>query len=133
MKDYNYLFILPNKFKAVGIILVVVCILAVAILKVSEVYLSITFIRVLISVFILGLLLFALSQEKCEDEMVVRARYVSMMHSIVIGVFIAILVPPLLSWKEIGNFLGYQEMALSILVIYIVDFNWFIIKSKHEK
>jgi len=133
MKDFNYPIILPHGFKAVGLVFAVISALVLIVLKLSAANLSLLCIHVLISVFILGLLLFALSREKNEDEMVVRARYVSMMHSIVIGVFIAIIATPLLSFRGINDVLGYQGLALSVLVIYIVDFKWFVIKSKHEK
>ena len=89
MKDYHYLFILPNCFKAVGLIIAAVAAIASVVLDMNPLMP-----RILLSVFILGLLLFVLAKEKREDEMIVRARYVSVMHALVVGVFIAIVLPP---------------------------------------
>ena len=74
MKDYHYLFILPNCFKAVGLIIAAVAAIASVVLDMNPLMP-----RTVLSVFILGLLLFVLAKEKREDEMIVRARYVSVM------------------------------------------------------
>lgn len=128
MKDYHYLFILPTCFKTVGLIIAAVAAIALLVLDLNP-----SMPRTLLSVFILGLLLFVLAKEKREDEMVVRARYVSAMHALVVGIFIAIILPPLLLWMKTPSSLGYQELALAILCIYIVNFHWFLIESKREK
>lgn len=128
MKDYHYLSILPNSFKVVGLLVVIAATIALFALD-----LNLLTIKALLSLFILGLLLFVLAKEKCEDEMIVRARYVSVMHALVVGVFIAIMAPPLLLWVKSPVSLGYQEFALTILGIYIVNFYWFLIQARYEK
>lgn len=127
MKDYHYLFILPNCFKAVGLIVAAAAAIALSVLDLNP-----PMPRTLLSVFILGLLLFVLAKEKREDEMIVRARYVSVMHALVVGTFIAIVLPPLLLWAKTPSSLGSQELVLAILCIYIVNFYWFLIQSKRE-
>lgn len=128
MKDYHYLSILPNNFKVVGLLVVIAATIALFVLD-----LNLLIIKALLSLFILGLLLFVLAKEKCEDEMIVRARYVSVIHALVVGVFIAIMAPPLLHWVKSPVSLGYQEFALTILGIYIVNFYWFLIQARYEK
>lgn len=128
MKDYHFLFIIPNRFKAVGLI---VAVASAVVLLVSD--LNPPMPRTVLSVFILGLLLFVLAREKHEDEMVVRARYVSLMHATVVGIFMAVIVPPLMLWMQTPATLGFQELALAILCTYIVNFQWFLIQSKREK
>ena len=127
MKDYHYLFILPNCFKAVGLIIAAVAAIASVVLDMNPLMP-----RTLLSVFILGLLLFVLAKEKREDEMIVRARYVSVMHALVVGVFIAIVLTPLMLWMKSPLTVGVQELALAVLCIYIVNFYWFLIQSKRE-
>lgn len=128
MKDYRYLFILPNCFKAVGLIIAAVAAIASVVLAMNPLMP-----RTVFSVFILGLLLFVLAKEKREDEMIVRARYVSVMHALVVGGFIAIVLPPLMLWMKSPLAVGVQELALAVLCIYIVNFYWFLIQSKREK
>ena len=65
--------------------------------------------------------------------MIVRARYVSVMHALVVGVFIAIVLPPLMLWMKSPLAVGVQELALAVLCIYTVNFYWFLIQSKREK
>lgn len=130
MKDYHYLFILPNRFKVVGLIIMVATVAALFALDLNP-----PMPRILFSVFILGLLLVVLAKEKREDELIVRARYVSAMQALVLGVFVAIIVPtvPLFLPKLSSVNLGIQELALVILGLYTVNFYWFLIQLRYEK
>ena len=130
MKDQNY-FLLPNRFKAIGLAISAASILTASIL--AKAGISPTLAQLLLSWFILGLLVFVLSKQKAEDETIARARYVFIMHALICGVIIAIFVPPFLTWLQLPLPFGYQSLAVTILVIYIVEFYWVILKYKNKK
>ena len=133
MKDIKYSFLLPSSFKIVGSVLAVLAVILIVCLKVSGAGVSLAVVRGLIAAVLLGLLLLALSREKQEDEMVVRIRYVSIMHAFVVAVFIAIVVPLVGLLMNEPIQIDYQGIILGLLVIYIVEFYWFIIRLKNEK
>lgn len=133
MKDLNYAFILPNGFKWVGVTLIATSVLLLVILKfVLGVHMSVAWIRLLISVVLIGLFIFVFTKEKIEDEMVARVRYISIMNSFWHSISIAIIVTPVLSFLKAPQW-SAQELAIVMLVLYIAHFYRFILKAKHEK
>ncbi|KAA3598355.1 MAG: hypothetical protein DWQ06_11575 [Calditrichaeota bacterium] len=96
-KDRNLLqrllsFQLPYKFKKIGLILVILCFLALTALKFSTADVS-AIQMILKKIFLLSLLLVSISRDEIEDELVVKLRVQAYSMAFLCGIIYAIVQP----------------------------------------
>jgi len=126
---------LPNGFKKVGVILVIV---SFAVLVMNKLVFDNELLRsVLKHAILVGLLVISLSKEKIEDERIVNLRMRSFMFAFVIGVLFALLTPLLAylidlllgntptTYDPVGDFI----ILWQLLSMQIISFEVFKRKS----
>ncbi|MBC5838962.1 hypothetical protein [Flavobacterium muglaense] len=120
-------FQLPNKFKKVGLVLIIVSILAI----VSSVKLYFTdlrsqdlFERIAKTGMILGLLMISISKEKVEDELISKIRMQSFNYAVISAVLIYSLVPFIhyifiLSFSKVATIEGSKDTAILSFLLFL--------------
>lgn len=120
-------FQLPNKFKKVGLVLIIVSILAI----VSSVKLYFTdlrsqdlFERIAKTGMILGLLTISISKEKVEDELISKIRMQSFNYAVISAVLIYSLVPFIhyifiLSFSKVATIEGSKDTAILSFLLFL--------------
>ncbi|CAM2847231.1 hypothetical protein [Flavobacterium frigoris] len=92
-KTTNYL--LPNKFKIVGLVLFIISLILNGIIDFS--FETIGFKDLLLKIaktgVIFGLLLISISKEKIEDELIIKLRMQSYSYAFIVGVLFAMIMP----------------------------------------
>jgi hypothetical protein len=120
--------LLPNSFKAIGGILILLGIGAAVFFKFNpSVTMPAESLKVIfMSILILGLLLIAVSRDKVEDEMSLYLRSQAMIFSFIWGV-IRVVVAPFIDmlFRDPIRVPGAQEVVLSMLFVFII-FQYFL-------
>ncbi len=127
---------LPNRFKRVGIILVVISILFMITRKVFDIEIAVSIKFILKRVVLIGLLMIAISKEKVEDEMIRTIRGQAFSMSFVAGV-VYTLIQPLINYvvalfvekdKEPLTDVGDFQVLWFLLTMYLLFF--YMIKKR---
>ena len=87
---------LPNKFKIVGLVVVIVSILSIVTslkIYILDVKYHELFERIALSVSVIGLLIISISREKIEDELIGKIRMQSYNYAVIVTVLIYLILP----------------------------------------
>jgi hypothetical protein len=119
------LHLLPNRFKKVGLTLIVLAFVVGIVLKLMSLDLLPTqkelFRTLMLSGINLGLLLITLSKDKLEDEMTIAIRLKAMAWSFTWAVFYVIISPFMnILFKDPMRDLAGQQVIMSMLFVYMI-------------
>lgn len=127
---------LPNRYKKIGIVIVIVSFLSIIMLKISGVEFSETLKFISKRVLLVGLLITAISKEKVEDEMIHSLRVKAFTGAFISGVIYTLIFPAIvyaakLVFNKEENLLtdvGDFQILWFMLFMYLVFF--YLMKRK---
>lgn len=120
-------FQLPNKFKKVGLVLIIVSILAI-VSSVKLYFIDLRsqdlFERIAKTGMILGLLMISISKEKVEDELISKIRMQSFNYAVISAVLLYSLVPFIhyifiLSFSKVATIEGSKDTAILSFLLFL--------------
>lgn len=122
-KTKNEFGLLPNYFKKIGIVIMLLSVIPAIMIKALHIKLGVTskeFLKLLtINIFILGLLFIAWSKDKIEDEMTVALRLKSMGFAFIWAIFYVIIAPFVNILVNYPTDITGQSLVLSMLLVYL--------------